>query len=72
MFQDLTEKERKGKILNWVHKRKERAEVLSKAVEVCLRARDAADKAKSNTYKNLKSSEEAAMIHHIEKLIANA
>lgn len=72
MFQDLTESEREKKILTWTRKRKERAEVLTKAVEVCLRARDAADKAKSNTYRNQKSSEEAAMIHHIEKLIANA
>jgi|688.fasta_scaffold01179_76 hypothetical protein len=73
MFQDLTLHERLLKINKWLSKNfTNRSEVLTKAVEVCLRARDAAEKAQSERFKNIKSSEEKAMIAHIEKLIENA
>lgn len=72
MFQDLKLQERKDKIEHWLSKRENRIDILTKAVEVCLRERDAANKARSKTFKQMKSMEEQAMIKHIEQLINNA
>jgi hypothetical protein len=72
MFQDLTEKEREAKITKWLGKSEARKDILKKAVEICLRARDASEKARNITIRNVKSTEEANMINHIEQLIDNA
>lgn len=72
MFQDLTKEERVTKIEKWLSKNNSRQSILDKAVEVCLRARDASEKARSITFKNAKSAEESNMIKHIEQLINNA
>lgn len=72
MFQDLSKKERIAKIEKWLAKNKSRKDILVKAVEICLRARDASEKARNVTFRNSKSTEEASMIKHIEQLIDNA
>lgn len=71
LFQELDKTERAVKINEWLSSNEIRKQVLEKAVEVCLRARDEAEQASSEAMRRLKYTDERSMQEHLEQLIEN-
>jgi predicted acyl esterase len=71
LFQEVGKTERIVKINEWLSSNANRRQVLEKAVEVCLRARDEAKLAGTEAMRKLKYADEKSMQEHLEQLIDN-